>query len=124
MMILWLILITQFEVLREIMIGEVISWLMFQDSLATSSGVTQPNIHTSGRPKAHQVPEKHINCMATGFPGKASPSKKAHQPNVIPKATARYGNTRPMYVLHSNASTPMMGDVIARVKFIATVVVT
>ena len=56
---------------------------------------------TSNRPKAHQVPVRHINCMATGFPGQdrkgTSTSKKGHQPNVIPKATARYSNTMLLY---------------------------
>ena len=33
--------------------------------------------------------------------------------NLIRKSTARYGDTRLMHILHSNASTPM-GDTIAR----------
>ena len=33
---------------------------------------------TSGRPKAHQVPERHINCTSTDFPGKVHQGLKRH----------------------------------------------
>ena len=33
---------------------------------------------TSGRPKAHQVSERHINPMATEFPRKAHQHPKRH----------------------------------------------
>ena len=57
--------------------------------------------------KAHQLRVHRVSRKGT------SRSEKAHQPNVIPKSTARYGDTRLMHILHSNASTPM-GDTIAR----------
>ena len=37
---------------------------------------------TSGRPKAQQVPERHINCMSTEFPGKAHQGPKSPRPDM------------------------------------------
>ena len=37
--------------------------------------------------------------------------------NLIRKSTARYGNTRLMHILHSNASTPMGDTIASRVEF-------